>query len=56
MLTLTCSVVAQGKSVTATVLDDCPECQGDDVVLTLDAFEKLADPSAARIPVEWDFA
>ncbi|RPD63953.1 barwin-like endoglucanase [Lentinus tigrinus ALCF2SS1-7] len=45
----------QGKSVEATVVDLCPGCASGSIDLTPSAFQQLADLSAGRIQVTWDF-
>ena len=46
----------KGKSVTATVMDLCPECHSGSIDLTPSAFKELAPLSDGRIKVEWEFA
>ena len=40
-------------TVTVEVVDRCPECQPGDVDLSPQAFAKIADLSAGRVPISW---
>ncbi|MEJ2578977.1 MAG: expansin EXLX1 family cellulose-binding protein, partial [Kineosporiaceae bacterium] len=42
-----------GVTITVKVVDQCPECSPGDIDLSAEAFAKLADPSAGRIPISW---
>jgi len=46
---------ASGKSVIVKVVDRCPECAPGDVDLTREAFAKIENPTAGRIPITWRF-
>jgi len=46
---------ASGKSVIVKVVDRCPECAPGDVDLTREAFAKIENPIAGRIPITWRF-
>jgi expansin (peptidoglycan-binding protein) len=40
-------------SVTVRITDVCPECASGDVDLSAEAFAKIADPVAGRVPITW---
>jgi expansin (peptidoglycan-binding protein) len=40
-------------SVTIAIVDQCPECKPGDIDLSPQAFAKLDDLSAGRIPISW---
>jgi expansin (peptidoglycan-binding protein) len=40
-------------AVTVKIVDRCPECQPGDVDLSPQAFAKIADLSAGRVPISW---
>lgn len=42
-----------GATITVRIVDQCPECQPGDLDLSQEAFAKLANPSAGRIPISW---
>ena len=42
----------KGK-VTVRITDQCPECQPGDIDLSEQAFAKIADPVAGRVPISW---
>lgn len=45
-----------GKSVTATIVDDCPTCENaDSIDLSVAAFNAIADPSTGIVPISWQF-
>jgi len=46
-----------GKTVTVTVADDCPTCNGPGSIdLSTGAFDSIADPSTGIVPITWYFA
>ncbi|TFY66344.1 hypothetical protein EVG20_g4747 [Dentipellis fragilis] len=45
----------QGKSVSVKVTDRCAACALNDLDFSPSAFSKLADQSAGRIAITWDF-
>ncbi|KAL0945407.1 hypothetical protein HGRIS_000899 [Hohenbuehelia grisea] len=45
----------QGKTVDATAVDLCPECQGDSIDLSPSAFSSLAGLDVGRIQVTWSY-
>lgn len=42
----------KGK-VTVRIVDQCPECKPGDIDLSTQAFAKIADPVAGRVPISW---
>lgn len=44
-----------GNSITAMVVDQCPECPSNGLDLFQDAFAELADVSEGIIQVEWEW-
>jgi expansin (peptidoglycan-binding protein) len=40
-------------SVTVRITDLCPECAPGDIDLSAEAFAKIADPVAGRVPISW---
>lgn len=52
------SITATGPngSVTVKVVDTCPGCANGDLDLSPAAFAKIADMSAGRVPVTWDWS
>jgi len=44
-----------GKSVVCTIVDRCQGCAFGSVDMSPAAFDKLANPSAGRIPITWNF-
>jgi len=40
-------------SVTVRITDVCPECAAGDIDLSAEAFAKIADPMAGRVPITW---
>ena len=46
-----------GKSVVATVADQCPGCQGNPNSLDLSqgAFDQIADESEGVVPITWEY-
>jgi expansin (peptidoglycan-binding protein) len=40
-------------SVTVRITDVCPECAAGDIDLSAEAFAKIADPVAGRVPITW---
>jgi Lytic transglycolase len=49
------ATVAGGASVTVTVTDRCVACGPDDLDFSPAAFDQLADPSAGRIDITWQW-
>lgn len=43
-------------SVTVRIVDRCPECKPGDIDLSREAFAKIADPIAGRVPISWKLA
>jgi len=43
-------------ALTIRVVDQCPECPKGDIDLSPDAFAKIADLSAGRVPISWQYA
>src|ERR1035437_9876318 len=46
-------VVGPKGDVTVRVVDLCPECAQGALDLSAQAFAKIADPSAGRVPITW---
>jgi expansin (peptidoglycan-binding protein) len=42
-------------SVTVRIVDRCPECKPGDVDLSAEAFARIAEPVAGRVPITWKF-
>lgn len=40
-------------TVTVLITDECPECAAGDIDLSAQAFAKIADPVAGRVPISW---
>lgn len=40
--------------VTVRIVDRCPECKPGDIDLSAQAFAKIADPAAGRVPITWN--
>ena len=40
-------------TVTVRITDECPECAAGDIDLSAQAFAKIADPVAGRVPISW---
>jgi expansin (peptidoglycan-binding protein) len=40
-------------TVTVRIVDKCPECPVGNVDLSAQAFERIADPIAGRVPISW---
>lgn len=40
-------------SVTVRIVDLCPECKSGDLDLSREAFARIADPVAGRVPIRW---
>ncbi|KAB5592019.1 putative effector protein [Ceratobasidium theobromae] len=51
----TANINYQGKSVTVTVVDLCPECAYNDIDMSPSAFEALENKDAGRLHVSWKF-
>lgn len=45
-----------GKTTSAVVADKCPGCAGDSIDVSPVVFRDLADLSAGRIQVTWEYA
>ncbi|CAG8526471.1 23443_t:CDS:2, partial [Dentiscutata erythropus] len=48
-------VTRGSKTVTVTVEDICTGCHKDDLNLSPDAFDQIADQSAGRVDCTWEF-
>jgi expansin (peptidoglycan-binding protein) len=44
-----------GKMVRVRIVDECPDCEKDQLDLHPDAFAELAPKSVGRIPISWTF-
>lgn len=45
-----------GKTVTVTVADDCPTCDGENSIdLSVAAFNAIANESEGVVPISWVF-
>lgn len=42
-------------TVDVRIVDQCPECKFGDLDFSLEAFIKIADQIAGRVPIEWEF-
>jgi expansin (peptidoglycan-binding protein) len=42
-------------SVEVRIVDQCPECKFGDLDFSLEAFVKIADQVAGRVPIEWQY-
>lgn len=40
-------------TVTVRIVDRCPECQPGDIDFSAEAFARIADPVAGRVPITW---
>ncbi|ACB36631.1 Rare lipoprotein A [Leptothrix cholodnii SP-6] len=40
-------------TVTVRIVDECPECAPGDVDLSAEAFARIAEPVAGRVPITW---
>lgn len=40
-------------SVTVRIVDRCPECRPGDIDFSAEAFARIADPAAGRVPITW---
>jgi len=49
------SVKGPNGSVEILITDQCPECKWGDIDLSEQAFEKIADKVAGRVPIEWKY-
>jgi expansin (peptidoglycan-binding protein) len=47
------AVTGPKGSVTVRVVDKCPECEKGHLDLSAQAFAKIADPVAGRVPISW---
>ena len=47
------SVSGPNGSVTVRITDRCPECKPGDIDLSAQAFARIADPVAGRVPIGW---
>lgn len=47
------SVSGPNGSVTVRITDRCPECKPGDIDLSAQAFARIADPVAGRVPISW---
>ncbi|KAL8276154.1 hypothetical protein RQP46_011448 [Phenoliferia psychrophenolica] len=47
---------ANGKSVTAKVMDECPGCGWGSLDLSVAAFNKIGKQSTGVLPIKWTFA
>jgi expansin (peptidoglycan-binding protein) len=52
----TCIALTGPKgSVTVRIVDRCPECPAGDVDLHPEAFDRIADRAAGRVPIRWTY-
>ena len=47
-------VTGPSGSVDVRIVDQCPECPSGDLDLSPEAFERIADLSAGRVPISWE--
>ena len=47
------AVTGPKGSVTVRITDQCPECKKGDLDLSAEAFARIADPVAGRVPISW---
>jgi expansin len=47
------SVTGPRGTVTVRIVDECPECAPGDVDLSAQAFARIAEPVAGRVPINW---
>lgn len=47
------TVTGPKGTVTVRITDKCPECKPGDIDLSEEAFPKIADPVAGRVPISW---
>ncbi|KAI1455504.1 RlpA-like double-psi beta-barrel-protein domain-containing protein-containing protein [Annulohypoxylon moriforme] len=52
----TIQITYNGKTTTAKVVDKCMGCSDDSIDVSTAVFTELADLSAGRVQVEWDYA
>jgi expansin len=48
-------LVGPKGEVTVRIVDRCPECPAGDIDLSPEAFEKIADLSAGRVDISWQY-
>jgi expansin (peptidoglycan-binding protein) len=48
-------VAGPGGSVDVRIVDRCPECPAGDIDLSPEAFEQIAELSAGRVPITWQY-
>lgn len=48
------SVTGPKGQVMVRVTDECPECRSGDLDLSAEAFARIADPVAGRVPIRWN--
>lgn len=48
-------VTGPSGEVTVKIVDRCPECAPGDVDLSQQAFEQIAELSAGRVPISWEY-
>lgn len=47
------AVTGPKGSVTVRIVDRCPECASGDIDLSAEAFARIAEPAAGRVPITW---
>jgi len=47
------SIAGPLGSVTVQITDECPECAAGDIDLSAQAFARIANPVAGRVPIAW---
>jgi len=47
------TVTGPNGTITVRITDVCPECAAGDIDLSAEAFAKIADPVAGRVPITW---
>ena len=47
------AVTGPKGAVTVRITDQCPECKSGDLDLSAEAFARIADPVAGRVPIRW---
>jgi expansin (peptidoglycan-binding protein) len=48
------AVTGPKGAVTVRIVDKCPDCQSGQLDMSMEAFAKIADVSAGRVPITWD--
>lgn len=47
------AVTGPKGTLTVRIVDQCPECRPGDIDLSAEAFARIAEPAAGRVPITW---